>query len=340
MDSYLLLTQKLVTYNDFNQEVLKHKNILLEFKSKLDSISPFNIHIEKLLQIGHILHTFYQLYDNKIYNDSILYSFGFNGYLNNIEGLSKNIKTKHIHFSKFIQTKDKSKSKNKSKSTSKTSKNNCYFENAYYPTLIHSKPIKNTYELDSNYIITGPNASGKTTLLKTTLINIILSQQFGCGCYSKANIIPYDYLHCYLNIPDTSGRDSLFQAEARRCKEIINDIIKYKKQSHFCIFDELYSGTNPDEASSSAIAFMEYMVNHSNIKCMLTTHYIKVCKHLSTNEFITNYNMKTINENDKLTYTYTLQEGISEIKGGVKVLTDMNYPSEIIDKTTQYNSFS
>ena len=32
----------------------------------------------------------------------------------------------------------------------------------------------------------------------------------------------YDKIHCYLNIPDTSNRDSLFQAEARRCKEIID----------------------------------------------------------------------------------------------------------------------
>ena len=41
-------------------------------------------------------------------------------------------------------------------------------------------------------------------------MNIILSQQIGYGFYEKAEIKPYDYLHCYLNIPGTSGRDSLF----------------------------------------------------------------------------------------------------------------------------------
>ena len=73
-------------------------------------------------------------------------------------------------------------------------------------------------------MITGPNASGKTTILKTTLFNIILSQQVGFGFYSSATINPYKYIHCYLNIPDTSGRDSLFQAEARRCKEILDSV--------------------------------------------------------------------------------------------------------------------
>ena len=65
-----------------------------------------------------------------------------------------------------------------------------------------------------NILITGPNASGKTTTIKSILINLIMGQQFGMGCYRKASISVYDYFHSYLNIPDTSGRDSLFQAEA------------------------------------------------------------------------------------------------------------------------------
>jgi hypothetical protein len=326
MDSYLCNTNKLTSYYVFNQEVIRNKNILLEFKHKLDLITPFKVNVFKFLEIGNILNTFYQLYDNKIYNDCLLYSFGFNGYINNIKGLCNNVYLKNINYCNIIKKSNKSKK-------------DTFFKKAYYPNLMNSKPIKNTYKLDYNYIITGPNASGKTTLLKTTIINIILSQQFGCGCYSTANIIPYDYLHCYLNIPDTSGRDSLFQAEARRCKEIIDVIKLNKKQTHFCIFDELYSGTNPEEASISATAFMEYIVDFNNVKCMLTTHYINVCKHLSNNKHIKNYNMETVDENNKLNYKYILQEGISEIKGGFKVLSDMNYPSEIIDKTNKYNSF-
>jgi DNA mismatch repair ATPase MutS len=49
--------------------------------------------------------------------------------------------------------------------------------------------------------------------------------------------------------------------------------------------------------------------------------------------------METVEENNKLYYKYILQEGISEVKGGFKVLSDMNYPSEIIEKTNKYNSF-
>jgi DNA mismatch repair ATPase MutS len=182
-------------------------------------------------------------------------------------------------------------------------------------------------------IITGPNASGKTTILKSTLINILLSQQFGCGFYDSAKIKPFSHIHCYLNIPDTSGRDSLFQAEARRCKEILDAISSSPKDTHLCAFDELYSGTNPEEAEQSATSFMMYITKYKNVSCLLTTHFTKVCKRLEKSNTITNYKMLTEKENNDLIYKYTLVEGISDIKGGLIVLKQMNYPKEIIDNT-------
>ena len=60
-----------------------------------------------------------------------------------------------------------------------------HFTEGYYP-LVEDQPVKNTYDFSNNIIVTGPNASGKTTLLKATMFNIILSQQIGFGYYDKA----------------------------------------------------------------------------------------------------------------------------------------------------------
>jgi DNA mismatch repair ATPase MutS len=207
----------------------------------------------------------------------------------------------------------------------------------YYPKIIDDdNVVTNDCKLDQNIIITGPNASGKTTTLKCALINILLSQQVGFGCFESLKLKPYDKFHCYLNIPDTSGRDSLFQAEARRCKEII-DIVKNNdsKDTHFCVFDELYSGTNPEEAEMSATAFMEYLVKNKNISCILTTHFIKVCNKLNRNKNIINNHMDAVKDSNKIVYTYKLKRGISDLKGGINILTEMNYPKEIIEKTLQ-----
>jgi len=325
---------KLTTYEPFINVMNEHSLRLLHFKNELDQIAPNKVNIKKFKQIGHIMKCFYQLYKNKEYSAALHYSFGFNGYLDNLRGLKSNIKNKHIAACKIKNSSCKTKTKTKTK-----------FTKAYFPALVHSNPIKNSYTLDKHILLTGPNAAGKTTLLKTTIFNIILSQQMGCGFYKSATLEPYDSIHCYINIPDTSARDSLFQAEARRCKDILTHIETSRPtHRHFCVFDELYSGTNPYEAIGSAFSFLKYLNKHDNVTFMLTTHYLDLCKRLDVDENITNFHMEieqdtntadssTKNKNINFNYTYKMVSGISTIKGGIKVLIDLNYPKEIIDNT-------
>jgi hypothetical protein len=317
MDNYLSYSTHLSTQNDFNN-VLREKKIMLEtIQKKISFISEYKLtSIKKMQEIGHILKYFYELHDDQKYNDAIIYSFGFNGYVDCLEGLINNIEERKLNYSAFIKNKKKT-----------------IFKNSYYAPLKNENPIKNTIKLKKNIIITGPNASGKTTTLKSTLINIIFTQQFGCGFYDSAQLMPFKYIHCYLNIPDTSGRDSLFQAEARRCKDILDIVTTNSEETHFCVFDELYSGTNPDEAVTSATAFMNYLIKNENVYCLLTTHFTKICKNVKKNKNILNCHMATEKINNKLSYKYKLLEGISEVKGGITVLTEMNYPKEIIDNT-------
>ena len=56
---------------------------------------------------------------------------------------------------------------------------------------------------------------------------------------------------------------------------------------------------------------------------------------LNADKKIENYNMKTIQNNDNFEYTYLIEKGISNVKGGIKVLSDMNYPKEILDNTNK-----
>jgi hypothetical protein len=332
MENLELLTSKLKnkTYTGFIEEMKTHKVILEDYKNSLEKITDFQISFRKLAEIGTVLKHFYQLNYNETYNTSFLYSFGFNGYIDNLEGLIDNIQKENLHFADFNNTKATTKTKTKSKNTN-------ILKKSYYAALINKNPVKNDVKLDKAMIITGPNASGKTTVLKSALINVILSQQFGCGFYDEAVLKPYKFIHCYLNIPDTSGRDSLFQAEARRCKEIIDTIKENnggEDDSHFCVFDEIYSGTNPEEAVISALAFMQYLVKIENVQCIMTTHFIKVCKKLNKNKRVKNYHMHVdLSNNNDFSYTYKMKEGISEIHGGIKVLNDMNYPTEIINNT-------
>jgi len=305
MERFMSLAIKYKTYIGFYNDLKYNKEILDGFHSELIKITPLKYNFKKIMQLGQVMNQFYQLYNNEKYNKSILYSFYFTGYSANIEKFSK-LSLPNCKFSKETS-----------------------FSGMFYPLLINTSHVKNDVSL-KKMVISGPNASGKTTILKSSIINIIMSQQFGAGCYTSANIKLYKFIHCYLNIPDTSGRDSLFQAEARRCKEIIECINK-NKENHFCIFDELYSGTNPEEAVASANAFMKYLSLNENVDCLLTTHYVKLCEMLKN--IVKNYKMETICTGDTFKYTYKLISGISKVKGGIKILNDMNYPKEIIEMT-------
>ena len=324
---YRIYCDGLKTYDPFIKDMEEHAIVLEYMDEEFSKINLNKLSIKKIFEVGHVMKCFYQLYKNEDYRETIEYSFYFNEYYTNLKGIGENINKKNMSFCKI----------NNKKTT---------FTNAYFPVFIDANPVKNSYELSKHILITGPNAAGKTTLLKTTLFNIIVSQQFGCGFYDSADIYLYDMIHSYINIPDTSGRDSLFQSEARRCKNILDKVVlgNHKTQTtrHFCIFDELYSGTNPYEAIGSAYSFLKYLNKYDNITFMITTHFLDLCKRLDNEPKINNCNMKinisnhtddTKNEHDMFQYTYKLEQGISTIKGGVKVLKDLEYPNEIINNT-------
>ena len=323
--------ENLTSYQAFREENVKNIQTLNELHENIKNVMPFKVTLSNISNIGTIMKLYYYFYCDEGVKNAISYSFGFNSYVEHLSGLKTLIINKKMAPCTFLKISSQNKNKSKKK---------LYFKSSYYAPLMNDNPVKNNIILNKKTTITGPNAAGKTTLIKSTLLNIIFSQQFGYGFYKKAKLVPYEYVHSYLNIPDTSGRDSLFQAESRRCREIITCLIENKTKRHFCIFDELYSGTNPYEAVASAFGFIKYLNTYEDVDLLLTTHYCKLCKLLEA-ENIQNMHMK-IDMNgcdsdgtngNSIQYLYKLGKGISSVKGGIKVLQDLDYPIEIINDT-------
>ena len=325
------ITENLPSYKNFTDIAHKHCLVLQKFYADLLPIRPFEPGFFKITEIGYLLKCFYELHSDPHYEESIRYSMGFEGYVNNLRGIHDNLVHGHVASANIHST-----------------PSTTHVKKQYYPPHVGKEHVKNTFDLSNNAIITGPNASGKTTMLKATTINVIFTQQFGVGFYTSCDLTPYTHIHSYLNIPDTSGRDSLFQAESRRCKEIIDiihqpylDTSVERVAKHFCIFDELYSGTNPSEATKSAYAFLLYLSKFQNVDFILTTHYVSLCKKLEKKlekkaalKKIVNYKMDVVenNETGKVKYTYLMKKGISKIQGAVLILEEMCYPKEILDE--------
>lgn len=304
------ITKKLKRYDNFTNDIIENTSKLTILYNELDKISKYSLSFKKIGEIGHVMKCYYDIYNNSDTINLINYSMYLNSYISNIEHLSK-LKLAQCKFTKKHST----------------------FKNVVDISIPNS--VSNNISLDKNIIITGPNASGKTTILKTLLINILFSQQYGCGFYKECNLNIYNTLNCYINIPDTSSRDSLFQAEARRCKTIINIIKSDEKNRHFCIFDELFSGTNPVEAIASGTAFLEYLNNKRNVNFIITTHFINICEILDN--ICKNTHMdSTVDNSLNNVFTYKIKTGISTVKGGINVLKKLNFPNKILNKAYQY----
>ncbi|NBU82927.1 MAG: hypothetical protein EBS55_14905, partial [Flavobacteriaceae bacterium] len=274
----IITKQKLTSYHNFQIENDKHVQNLSKLHDEIKNVMPFKLTFTNVSNIGTIMKLYYRFHCDETVKNAISYTFGFNSYTEHLFGLVQLIQDKKIARCTFLLP---------SSSLGKKT----YFKSSYYAPLMNDRPVKNNIALNKKATITGPNAAGKTTLIKSTLLNIIFSQQFGYGFYKKAKLVPYEFVHSYLNIPDTSGRDSLFQAESRRCREIITCLAANKNKRHFCIFDELYSGTNPYEAVASAFGFIKYLNTFENVDLLLTTHYSKLCKLLEA-ERVENMHMK------------------------------------------------
>lgn len=391
------------TFAPFAADLQRNREQLERMVAALDRIDPPALTAKKCLQIGYVMQQYYAVFSDARIAACMQYSFGFNAFAEHVAHFGELITSNKVAACEFItpegnqdnqpEKKDKKKKKDKGKEGKEGNRNHTEIVNGYYVATALSDdssalgPVKNTVSLDKRLVITGPNASGKTTILKMTMLNILFSQQLGHGFYEAGTRIrPYHQLHSYLNIPDTSGRDSLFQAESRRCKEILDKLTggqqvpptpptsiekKGCRRScgpcppvrHFCIFDELYSGTNPYEAIASAYGYIMHLTKHDNVDFMLTTHYIQLCKlfeqqktesesekgekiknnstestdstdSIESNNKIRNLHMDVADRgNYDFKYLYALRPGISGIKGGIKVLYDLQYPASIVDDT-------
>jgi hypothetical protein len=92
MDNYLTYADSLSTHEQFNATLKSKKQVLETIYNKIETVTEYSLYnVRKITEIGKVLKYFYELHTNSIYDDAIMYSIGFNGYIDCLKGLQNNI---------------------------------------------------------------------------------------------------------------------------------------------------------------------------------------------------------------------------------------------------------
>ena len=89
------------------------------------------------------------------------------------------------------------------------------------------------------------------------------------------------------------------------------------------------------KAVATAYSYLNFITENPNIRFMLTTHYIRLCKLFKKHKQVSNYNMETKIKDYIPEYSYKMVKGVSKIKGGIIVLKQLNYPTKILNEANQ-----
>ena len=191
----------------------------------------------------------------------------------------------------------------------------------------------NPINLSKNIIITGPNAAGKTTYVKSILSNVILSQTFGIANAIKANFVIYDTIVSLMRITDILGSRSYFETEAEYCRNMMNKAIDLSKNNKRGLFlmDEPMHSTPPTEGMSTAYAVAEFIGNLPNTSIILTTHFHKLTL-LEANypDTFINLSVEAIKQGNGFHFPYLIRPGFSYQCIAIDLLSSKEFPESVI----------
>lgn len=210
-----------------------------------------------------------------------------------------------------------------------TEQKRLYMENGYHPLL--TKPVKNTFETEKGMLITGSNASGKSTFLKTVAINAILAQSIHTCLADRFETSFYRICSSMSLRDDVLHGESYYMVEIRSIKRIL-DLIASEGTAVLCFVDEVLRGTNTVERIAASAQILKSL-NTTNSLCFVATHDIELTQ-LLEGEY-ENYHFREEVLEDDVSFSYQLLPGKAATRNAIRLLSIMGYEERIIDRAEQ-----
>ena len=204
--------------------------------------------------------------------------------------------------------------------------------NGKYPLI--KNPVPLNFEIGADYrtlIITGPNAGGKTVVLKTLgILTLAVQSGFHIPAEEGTEISVFNKI--FVDIGDNQSIENALSTFSSHVKNLAK-IIKESSKSTLLLFDEIGSGTEPNEGAALAIAILEELY-HKGCITIATTHYGEIKNFSQEHTHFENAAMEF--KKDTLEPLYKLHIGKSGDSNALYISKKMGIPDSIIERTRKY----
>lgn len=201
-------------------------------------------------------------------------------------------------------------------------------ENLYHPLI--SNPVKNSIHTTKGVLLTGSNASGKSTFLKTVALNAIFAQTIH-------TVLADAYKGSYVQIcssmalrDDICGGESYYIVEIRAIKRILDLAAGDKKV--LCFVDEVLRGTNTVERISASTEILKSL-STDQVMCFAATHDVELTGLLSRD--YDNYHFEEEIADGDVHFNYRLLTGKATTRNAIKLLSVMGYKESIVENANR-----
>ena len=200
-------------------------------------------------------------------------------------------------------------------------------EQLYHPLL--NEPVKNDIEVKKGVLLTGSNASGKSTFLRAVALNAILAQTIHT-CMARAYRGGMFYIYSSMSLQDdlVSG-DSYYMVEVKSIRRILKEVQEAGKDGKqvLCFVDEVLRGTNTVERIAASTQILKALADRNAI-CFAATHDLELTKLLDG--IYDNYHFEEEIADEDIFFPYRLQKGPAVSRNAIALLKVLGYDETLV----------
>ncbi|WP_086350072.1 MutS-related protein [Candidatus Enterococcus clewellii] len=205
---------------------------------------------------------------------------------------------------------------------------------ASYHPLLDEAAVVNPINWQKNTLVTGSNASGKSTYVKSIAINCILAQTIHTTAAETFMMERGHVLTSMAVEDDLFEGDSYFVAEIKSIKRVMEQI-KLNERC-YCFIDEILKGTNTIERISASASIVNWMKTYPSL-AFVATHDIELTEILKHS--CENVHFEERVEEDGIRFDYELKPGKARTRNALQLLKIMDYPEEVVSNAKKEAAF-